>query len=215
MPMPTTTGTADRTIDATVPQLHSSPSSIARTSPLHRSRVIDQRDTEDDPMDPSRATARDCLDRESEHGTGTVPRIDEDQRSCLPEPEDSGGVSGLVTNRQSSRDKTTNAFTFKGSTDTRSAFHAQATSSGAAFKPTAKEVHPNPLLDISRLRVPSKGRGVLQPGALFRGTQTSGRSSYEVEVRILVSVARATGSLTYISWHSLSISFRFLVRSSL
>jgi hypothetical protein len=136
-------------------------------------------------MDPSRATARDCLNGESEHGTGTVPRLDGDEPSSLPEPEDSDGVSGLVTNKQSSRDETTNAFKFKGSTDTRSAFRAHATSSGAAFKPTAKEVHPNPLLDISRLRVPSKGRGVLQPGALFRGTQTSGRSSYEVEVRIL------------------------------
>ncbi len=47
---------------------------------------------------------------------------------------------------------------------------------------------PDPLLDIARLRVPSAGRGVLRPGALFRGTQTSGRSSYDVEVRILVRV---------------------------
>lgn len=44
---------------------------------------------------------------------------------------------------------------------------------------------PNPLLDIGRLRRPSQGRGTLYPGSIFRGKQTSGRSSYEVEVRIL------------------------------
>lgn len=45
---------------------------------------------------------------------------------------------------------------------------------------------PNPLLDVSRSRMPSMGRGALYPGSVFKGTQTSGRSAYEVEVRILV-----------------------------
>ena len=46
---------------------------------------------------------------------------------------------------------------------------------------------PNPLLDVTKVRIPSIGRGALYPGSVFRGTQTSGRSAYEVEVRFLVS----------------------------
>ncbi|GHJ86576.1 hypothetical protein NliqN6_2978 [Naganishia liquefaciens] len=44
---------------------------------------------------------------------------------------------------------------------------------------------PNPLLEVGRVKVPSIGRGCLFPGSVFKGKQTSGRSSYEVEVRIL------------------------------
>lgn len=46
---------------------------------------------------------------------------------------------------------------------------------------------PNPLLDITRTRVRSIGRGPLYPGSVFKGTQTSGRSAYDVEVKFLVS----------------------------
>lgn len=46
---------------------------------------------------------------------------------------------------------------------------------------------PNPLLDVAKARMPNVGRGALYPGSIFRGTQTSGRSAYEVEVRFLVS----------------------------
>lgn len=46
---------------------------------------------------------------------------------------------------------------------------------------------PNPLLDVCRARMPSGGRGALHAGAIFRGTQTSGRSAYEVEVQLMVS----------------------------
>ena len=46
---------------------------------------------------------------------------------------------------------------------------------------------PNPLLDIGTTRMPSIGRGALYPGSIFRGTQTSGRSAYEVEIKLLVS----------------------------
>jgi len=53
------------------------------------------------------------------------------------------------------------------------------------------DVPPNPLLDVSRSRMPSVGRGALYPGSVFKGTQTSGRSAYEVEVRILVRVGEA------------------------
>jgi hypothetical protein len=51
-----------------------------------------------------------------------------------------------------------------------------------------QDVVSNPILEVGRRRVPSVGRGCLFPGSLFRGKQTSGRSSYDVEVRILVSV---------------------------
>lgn len=42
----------------------------------------------------------------------------------------------------------------------------------------------NPLLDVGRLRQRSKSRGPLYPGSIFRGTQRSGRSAYEVEIKI-------------------------------
>ncbi|WWC68511.1 uncharacterized protein I206_102440 [Kwoniella pini CBS 10737] len=44
---------------------------------------------------------------------------------------------------------------------------------------------PNPLLDVTTARVPSIGRGALYPGSIFRGTQTSGRSAYEVEIQFV------------------------------
>lgn len=43
----------------------------------------------------------------------------------------------------------------------------------------------NPLLDVTRARVKSLGRGCLYPGSVFKGTQTSGRSSYDVEIQIV------------------------------
>lgn len=46
---------------------------------------------------------------------------------------------------------------------------------------------PDPTVDITRLRVPSLGRGCLFPGATFQGTQKSGRNSYDVNVTIVVS----------------------------
>lgn len=48
--------------------------------------------------------------------------------------------------------------------------------------------HPDPLVDITRLRVPSQGHHCLYPGAIFKGTQKSGRNSYDVSVTIVVSV---------------------------
>ena len=51
-----------------------------------------------------------------------------------------------------------------------------------------ESVHPpNPLEDVTRARVSNKGRGALFPGSIFKGTQTSGRSAYEVEVKFIVS----------------------------
>ena len=45
---------------------------------------------------------------------------------------------------------------------------------------------PNPLVDITRLRVRSPTHHCLYPGATFTGTQKSGRSSYDVNVTIVV-----------------------------
>ncbi|KAG1754586.1 vacuolar import and degradation protein-domain-containing protein [Suillus lakei] len=44
---------------------------------------------------------------------------------------------------------------------------------------------PNPLLDITHIRVRSQGHHCLYPGAVFQGTQKSGRNSYEVNVNIV------------------------------
>lgn len=45
---------------------------------------------------------------------------------------------------------------------------------------------PDPLADITRLRVRSQGHHCLYPGATFKGTQKSGRNSYDVNVTIVV-----------------------------
>lgn len=45
---------------------------------------------------------------------------------------------------------------------------------------------PDPLTDITRLRVRSQGHHCLYPGATFKGTQKSGRNSYDVNVTIVV-----------------------------
>ncbi|KZT26421.1 hypothetical protein NEOLEDRAFT_1132477 [Neolentinus lepideus HHB14362 ss-1] len=44
---------------------------------------------------------------------------------------------------------------------------------------------PDPLVDITHLRVRSRGCHSLYPGALFQGTQKSGRNSYDVTVNIV------------------------------
>ncbi|KAI0709209.1 vacuolar import and degradation protein-domain-containing protein [Earliella scabrosa] len=44
---------------------------------------------------------------------------------------------------------------------------------------------PDPLTDITRLRVRSQGHHCLYPGATFQGTQKSGRNSYDVNVTIV------------------------------
>ncbi|BEI86057.1 hypothetical protein CcaverHIS002_0603440 [Cutaneotrichosporon cavernicola] len=44
---------------------------------------------------------------------------------------------------------------------------------------------PNPLLDVGRGRARSDPRGCLYPGAVFKGTQRSGRSAYDVEIRLV------------------------------
>ncbi|KAK7054752.1 hypothetical protein VNI00_003215 [Paramarasmius palmivorus] len=44
---------------------------------------------------------------------------------------------------------------------------------------------PSPLTDISRLRVRSQTHHCLYPGAIFQGTQKSGRNSYDVTVTIV------------------------------
>lgn len=47
----------------------------------------------------------------------------------------------------------------------------------------------NPVLDVTRTRMSNLGRGALYPGAVFKGTQTSGRSAYDVEVRFIVCLS--------------------------
>ncbi|KAF9075161.1 vacuolar import and degradation protein-domain-containing protein [Rhodocollybia butyracea] len=46
-------------------------------------------------------------------------------------------------------------------------------------------ITPSPSTDITRLRVRSQGNHCLYPGAVFQGTQKSGRSSYDVNVTIV------------------------------
>ncbi|WWD16382.1 hypothetical protein CI109_100808 [Kwoniella shandongensis] len=71
----------------------------------------------------------------------------------------------------------------------------ESTPSPAPTSASKDEVErpPNPLLDVTKSRVPNVGRGALYPGSVFKGTQTSGRSAYEVEVQLLdVNFAEST-----------------------
>ena len=51
---------------------------------------------------------------------------------------------------------------------------------------TSPTSSPDPLVDITRIRVRSRGHHCLYPGASFQGTQKSGRNSYDVNVTIVV-----------------------------
>ncbi|KAL1410713.1 hypothetical protein Q8F55_001655 [Vanrija albida] len=63
----------------------------------------------------------------------------------------------------------------------------------ASAVPEQEECAPNPLLDVTRLRVRSSTYGCLYPGSKFHGTQSSGRSEYEVDVTIVdVHLAEST-----------------------
>lgn len=61
-------------------------------------------------------------------------------------------------------------------------------SSSRSQQPQVTSSYPDPLVDITRLRVRSQGHQCLYPGATFQGTQKSGRNSYDVNVTIVVSV---------------------------
>uniref|UniRef100_A0A0W0FLE3 Protein kinase domain-containing protein n=1 Tax=Moniliophthora roreri TaxID=221103 RepID=A0A0W0FLE3_MONRR len=52
-------------------------------------------------------------------------------------------------------------------------------------QPQRPYLAPSPLTDISRLRVRSQTHHCLYPGAIFQGTQKSGRNSYDVTVTIV------------------------------
>lgn len=56
---------------------------------------------------------------------------------------------------------------------------------------------PDPLVDITRLRVRSQGHHCLYPGASFQGTQKSGRNSYDVNVTIVVRCYYTTCSMLH------------------
>ncbi|KAI8998661.1 vacuolar import and degradation protein-domain-containing protein [Trametes punicea] len=60
--------------------------------------------------------------------------------------------------------------------------HASSSRQSANLAPSPP---PDPLLDITRLRVRSQGHHCLYPGATFQGTQKSGRNSYDVNVTIV------------------------------
>jgi len=75
---------------------------------------------------------------------------------------------------------------------------------------------PNPLVDITRLRVRSPTHHCLYPGATFTGTQKSGRSSYDVNVTIVVRPPplfpwSPESNLAYFSYRMLTFHHRFCV----
>ena len=65
---------------------------------------------------------------------------------------------------------------------------AAPSSQGYRQKPytASSSTTPDPLIDITRLRVRSQGHHCLYPGATFKGTQKSERNNYDVNVTIVV-----------------------------
>jgi len=61
------------------------------------------------------------------------------------------------------------------------------TSTDTPYHSHASHSSPDPLVDITHIRVRSQGHHCLYPGAVFQGTQKSGRNSYDVTVNIVVS----------------------------
>lgn len=71
--------------------------------------------------------------------------------------------------------------------------HVQAPSPSSPIASSSKHRSrpispPDPLADITRLRVRTQGHHCLYPGASFQGTQKSGRNSYDVNVTIVVRI---------------------------
>lgn len=64
--------------------------------------------------------------------------------------------------------------------------------------PRTSHSSPDPLIDITHIRVRSQGHHCLHPGAVFQGTQKSGRNSYDVTVNIVVCRIPATPSVKLI-----------------
>ena len=65
--------------------------------------------------------------------------------------------------------------------------HKHAMGASSHFRPrTSAASSPDPLVDITRIRIRSRGHHCLYPGASFQGTQKSGRNSYDVNVTVVV-----------------------------
>ncbi|KAF8911967.1 vacuolar import and degradation protein-domain-containing protein [Gymnopilus junonius] len=76
-----------------------------------------------------------------------------------------------------------------------SAFETTPTRQHQSTLPTPSPPQPfsDPLADVTRLRVRSRAHHCLYPGAIFQGTQKSGRNSYDVNVTIVdVNFAAST-----------------------
>jgi glucose-induced degradation protein 4 len=68
--------------------------------------------------------------------------------------------------------------------DSRIAVYSHASPAVVSAYPSHSS--PDPLVDITHMRVRTRGRYCLYPGATFQGTQKSGKNSYDVNVTIVV-----------------------------
>lgn len=88
-------------------------------------------------------------------------------------------------------------------------------SSNRTQHPQMTSFYPDPLVDITRLRVRSQGHQCLYPGATFQGTQKSGRNSYDVNVTIVVSAWLSLGRgrvvLAFLTFHAFPAGRRLFI----
>lgn len=89
------------------------------------------------------------------------------------------------------------------------------TSTGTPLhSPRTSHSSPDPLIDITHIRVRPQGHHCLHPGAVFQGTQKSGRNSYDVTVNIVVSRILTTTSVKLITLPGCRFFFLISLRVS-
>jgi glucose-induced degradation protein 4 len=84
-------------------------------------------------------------------------------------------------------DSANQPFHFDADTPSTSRFENPNKAASAIYTTYHSSLSPDPLIDITRLRVRSQGQYCLYPGASFQGTQKSDKNSYDVTVTIVVS----------------------------
>ena len=120
-------------------------------------------------------------------GSGSSPRTSLEGRSPVESAEEEPSRPTAVpaeTERSPQRDATPLT-----PADTAQPWrYPSSTTTDTIYTETKKadDTVPIRILEVAKSRINSRGKGALHPGSTFKGTQTSGRSAYEVEVKIAV-----------------------------
>lgn len=114
--------------------------------------------------------------------TGTIDSV---EFPCSPDPAYSPRTQDAVHHILKVKIPSDSSYQFRNPAPAPESISPSPSSSSSS---TSYTYTPDPLLDITRLRVRSPTHHCLYPGATFSGTQKSGRNSYDVNVTIVVSL---------------------------